>query len=238
MDSELIIGVTGPWKDRTSLVQDVAAKSGGYLLAGNILHNASANVGYEIDVYDHEPTLKEAYYYAGQGRFDEEFLEEVGRHTYTVYLFAKSGGDFLPSLVAAVGGLLKAGGTGVKVETSGIAFTGEEWNELLHSTDPFLLYSHFVALIGDESSYYSVGMKSFELPDIVVPNQLDATNAADIMNQFNYYCITEQPTFAEGHTFSLSADSDVYTLSFRADTRYGEEHPFSNPYGLVFLIKA
>ncbi|WP_353652066.1 hypothetical protein [Bacillus sp. AFS001701] len=36
-ESQIIIGIPGNWKNRTELIQAVATKSEGYLMAGNIM---------------------------------------------------------------------------------------------------------------------------------------------------------------------------------------------------------
>lgn len=35
-EAQIIIGIPGKWKDRTDIIQSVASKSGGYLLAGQM----------------------------------------------------------------------------------------------------------------------------------------------------------------------------------------------------------
>jgi hypothetical protein len=43
-------------------------------------------------------------------------------------------------------------------------------------------------------------MHHFDLPDAQVPRSLPDGDAAHLMNQFNFYCLSESPEFAEGHT--------------------------------------
>ncbi|MGG2027224.1 hypothetical protein AB1282_16115 [Gottfriedia sp. S16(2024)] len=74
-ESQIIIGIPGIWKNRTELIQTVATKSEGYLMAGNIIHNAQKNIGFQVEVYDHEPNLKESFIYACRDSFQQSLLD-------------------------------------------------------------------------------------------------------------------------------------------------------------------
>ena len=56
--------------------------------------------------------------------------------------------------------------------------------------------------------------------------------AADTMNQFNFYQIVEKPTMESGHTFSRTPDSFKYRLTLISDHRHEAGDPFKNPNGL------
>ena len=64
METQIVIGVPGLWKDRTELIQEVVSKSS-YILAGNVMHHKEKEIGFEIDIYEQDPSLREAFFYAG-----------------------------------------------------------------------------------------------------------------------------------------------------------------------------
>src|SRR5206468_6299477 len=97
----------------------------------------------------------------------------------------------------------RIGGIAVKVESAGVAHTFERWTELLTGT-PFDLYCACVALVGGERYFYSCGMHHFGLPDSAAPRTLPVEEAAESMNQFNFWRISERPVLASGHTFSIT----------------------------------
>lgn len=110
IEADVVIGIPGQWKSRTELIQKVAAKSGGYLLAGSIIHNGNKNIGFEVEVYEQDPNLKEAFIYAGGDSFEESLLEEIDTHTYIVYIFAnKNSLEGLKEIIDVGTALLKAG---------------------------------------------------------------------------------------------------------------------------------
>ncbi|MDP7978537.1 DUF4261 domain-containing protein [Bacillus sp. WLY-B-L8] len=237
-EPQIIIGIPGLWNDRAELVQKVVRKSGGYLLAGNIIHNAKGDIGFEVDIYEHDPSLAEAFLYAGGERLGEDILGEISNHIYTVYVIAKVRNIHTVKEVIDVGmGLLNAGGTAVKIETTGVAYSKEEWKEIADNKEYFLIYSHFVTLVGDENSYYSCGMQSFGLPDVVISAHIDVEEAADLLNDFNLYNLVEMPKLKDGETISFTQTSPVYKLAHCKDYRYERDDLFYNSCGLWELKK-
>jgi hypothetical protein len=236
-EAQVIIGIPGKWRNRTELIQAVASKSEGYLMAGYILHNAKKDIGFQVEVYEYDPNLKEAFSYASRDSFDGSLLDEIGQHTYTVYVIANvTDFDGLKEVVDVGAALIKAGGLAVKVETSGIAHTKDGWDQLVKNKEYFPIYSHFVTLIGDEESFSSCGMKAFGFPDVVTPSSIPPEAAADLLNNFNLYNLVEKPTFKSGETFSLGEESAIYRIQYINDFRYEEDDVFFNPFGLLDLI--
>lgn len=233
METQIVIGVPGLWKDRTELIQEVASKSS-YMLAGNIMHHKEKKIGFEIDIYEQDPSLGEAFFYASGKRFDEELLSKLENHTYTVYVIAKVDDTERLQEVIDVGmELLHAGGLALKVETAGIAYSKEEWQELAADKEIFPMYSHFVTLVGDEEDgYYSCGMQAFNLPDVVLDGGIDPEVAVDVLNDFNLHNIFEKPNLKDGDTISFTDDSPVYRLTHYIDDRYEQDDPFYNPCGI------
>ncbi|WP_128856567.1 DUF4261 domain-containing protein [Bacillus sp. CDB3] len=239
METQIVIGVPGLWKDRMELIQEVVSKSN-YMLAGNIMHHQEKEIGFEIDVYEQDPSLGEAFFYASGERFDEELRRELEKHTYTVYVIAKVDDTERLQEVIDVGmELLNAGGLALKVETAGVAYSKDEWKELAENKEIFPMYSHLVTLVGDEEDgYYSCGMRAFNLPDVVLDGGIDPEVAVDLLNDFNLHNILEKPNLKDGDTISFTEDSPMYRLSHYIDERYEQEDPFYNPCGLWQLESA
>jgi hypothetical protein len=95
----------------------------------------------------------------------------------------------------------------------------------------FDLYCAMVLLVADDQSFYSCGMHLFDLPDCSVPDSIDAEDAAELMNQFNFWRIQEQPPLQNGHTFSVSADA-AYRLTLGPDPRHTASDTSHNPRGI------
>lgn len=99
-----------------------------------------------------------------------------------------------------------------------MAHSAERWRELANSENLFDLYTAFVTLIGGKGYFYSCGMHNFGLPDCSVSNSVAANEAAVLMNQFNFYQLSESPDLQSGQTFSVDAASPRYKLKMQSDT--------------------
>jgi Domain of unknown function (DUF4261) len=235
-EADVVIGIPGQWKSRTELIQAVATKSEGYLLAGSVIHNGDKDIGFEVDVYEQDPNLKEAFIYAGGDTFEESLLEEIDKHTFTVYVFAnKNSLEGVKEIIDVGTALLKAGGLAVKIETTGVAHTIDAWFQLFEDQDAYPIYSHFVTLVGTDDSFYSCGMKAFGLPDVAVPSIIPADEAAELLNDFNLYDLVDRPIFKDGETISMKEDSPRYEVHSNEDFRYEKDDMFFNPYGIYIL---
>jgi hypothetical protein len=233
-ERETIIGIPGPWKDRKDFLLRIVTTTGGeFMWAGLILMNSKEKDHVKAELYEADPHMRTAFEYAGHGKLPAQTLDEVERHLTTIYLhfpLAVSGQQ--QRLKRFTGVVKEVGGIAVKIETCGVAHTWETWEEILDSENPFDLYRGFVTLTGDEDCYYSCGMHHFSLPEVQVPRALEIPEAAELMNQFNYYQIVEQPELSSGHTFSLTPDSPRYRLNLVEDTRHEPDDLFHNPHGV------
>ncbi|MGE7885270.1 DUF4261 domain-containing protein [Bacillus sp. NPDC094077] len=232
-EPQIIIGIPGLWKSRTELVQEVVSNSGGYILAGNIINHMDKDISFEIDVYDYDPSLGEAFLYASGGRFDQEWIHKLEEHTHTVYVIANVGDIQSIKEVIDVGmALLNAGGIALKIETVGVVYSKEEWKELADNKEEFPIYSHVVTLVGEEDGYYSCGMQAFALPDVIVHTSMNPEEVANLLNDFNLYNLVEKPKLKDGDTISFTENSPMYKVSYCEDYRYEQDDLFYNPCGL------
>lgn len=231
MNKKVVIGVPGTWSSRTELVTSIAKQSGGYLFAGNVLMNVATRDACEVDVYEHDETLERAFRIAGGDRLSEQALEQIAQHTFALYLVGSdlslAGVLSMRRLAAAV---LRAGGLAVKIESTGIAHEAQEWLREVESEAIGVVYPEFITYIGAQEYYYSCGMKNFGLPDASVSADVNSSVAAQTMQVFNIYQLTEAPVFETGHTFSIAAEAPKYRLSHQP-YGYGADDPLDNPFG-------
>lgn len=218
------------------MIQAIAAKSEGYLMAGYILHHVEKDISFQVEVYEHDPDLTEAFTYAGKDSFDDSFLSEIEQHTFMIYVIADvKGFEDIKNIIDAGAALLKAEGLAVKIETAGLAHSKDNWFDLIQDQDYFPVYSHFVNLIGDEKRCFSCGMKAFGLPDVAVPSSMPIEEAAALLNNFNLYNLVESPSFKNGEVFSMDENSQRFNVQLIQDDRYEEDDVFYNPFGILHL---
>jgi len=234
-EPSIILGIPGNWKSRSEIVTSIVAKSGGFLFAGEILMHVPSGTHFEIDIYDHDPTLAEKVRFGGMGQIAEEDIVALDDHTFTLYLLAyETGRDVVARMMDAAVGLLNAGGLVVKVENAGFSVGATQWREHAAVKAACSLYRSMVALVGDEGEYFTCGMGAFALPDCAVIES-DLQTAFEVATEFCCFLMDEMPKIAEGHTFGVSEGSKRYRISFDDYTYYPSGDMFHNPNGLWIL---
>ncbi len=122
----IVIGIPGRWTDGTAIIETTAKDSAGYMFVGMTLTNLESNWSCELDVCEHDPDLRRAFETAGSGRIDDSTLDEIGAHSFTLYLSCDGGAlDKARALMNAATAMLDCGGLAVKIESTGIAHTTE-----------------------------------------------------------------------------------------------------------------
>ncbi|MEM5018698.1 DUF4261 domain-containing protein [Metabacillus indicus] len=235
-NTQLVIGVPGTWKNRTEIIQAIASKSEGFLMAGNIILDSQTNKEYQVEVYDYDSTLSDAFSNACRESLSKDVLTKINNHTHTLYVITDV--RHIEDVINVVGvgaGLLKAGGIAVKIENSGVAHSKEVWLELQNNHEYSLIYSHFVNIVGDKNLLYSCGMQFFGLPDVITRSSLATKDAADLIDNFNLYNLVERPSIKNGETFSIGKSTPIMKIQLSNDKRYDKDNLFYNKFGLIEL---
>ena len=230
---EIVIGIPGNWQTRSDIVQAIAKKSEGFLFAGGVLLDKTTQSSFNLEIYEHDPNLSKAFAMVGGNGFNEIDLATINSHTFTLYLINNGGSLTLAQQVLDVGcGLLKAGGLGVKVETTGKAHNMENWFALAGAKNETALFHAFVTLIGNIGIYYSCGMHNLGFRDAIIEDNIKPSDAARLLQTYLLYVLIEKPEIIDGHTFSESEHSPNYRLHGVPCNTYPSEHAFYNPYGM------
>ena len=236
---ELVLCVPGPWKDRADFIRAiVSATRGEYLFAGMVLANPTKEDHIPLHLMPRSSGMRTAFEIAGHAKLSESVLDDINQHQSTAFLHFPVQIISQRERVASFCRVLQqAGGIAVKVESAGVAHEWNIWFAILASENLFDLYRSFVVLIADKAHYYSCGMHHFNLPDVEVSKSTEIKEAADLMNQFNYWQIVEEPKIAPGHTFSIKPDSTRYKITRLDDTRHKAEDLFHNANGIWRLTQ-
>lgn len=234
----VLLCIPGPWPDRSDFLKAVITQepAGRFMYAGAILADLHEKDHVALEFAPMDAHMGHAFETAGQGRLDATTLAQVEQHRSVVYLHLD--GDVRDQL-GRIGKftrlLQRVGGVAVKVESAGIAHTWDGWFGRLDGT-LFDVYCLMVVLIGGEAWYYSCGMHHFALPECALPRSVPVEEAAELMNQFNFYRIVEAPVLASGHTFSMSAQAPVHELMQMDDQQHEPGDPFFNEHGVWHLL--
>jgi len=237
MSVTTVIGIPGKWNDREELMRSIAGTRDGYVLILNHMHNLhdKSEPPIEVELYEHEPAMREAFRYAGKHTFTEEQLEQIDQHTQTVYLIGPGGSpENLARLTRAATAVLKAGGLGVKIESTGLAHTPENWLHFVNSNYGDLRYLFlYVTYLQNEQGVYSVGMQNLGLPEAIISLEEEAEpqDALDQIQSFLTYLVMEKPAMLNGDTFSLKKSAPRYEVTREYCTFWPSDDLFHNPFG-------
>lgn len=163
-------------------------------------------------------------------------MTAIAGHRSVVYLVGLGGSrQNAESLMRAGAALLRAGGLGVKVESTGLSYKPSDW--LDHCDKLHLFFAHralVVYLTG--ADVCSCGMHNLGLKDAATDSQGDPTAATELLRVFTRYLFTESPTIRPGQTFSVAKDARAYRIEEEHSQSYEQGSLFHNPYGLWWLV--
>ena len=218
------------------------ARKGAYFFAGNMLTCLSANTHFLFELHEADPALASAFEQAGRfSAMSVEAVATVVEHQMVAYLLTSpeqpANGASARAIAQAAEALLDAGGLAVKVETAGKAFEAAKWRELLAHEEAGPLWELFVAVAikAPDGASFTCGMHNLGLKDALVRN-VPTAEAIQLLRNFTYFCVAEQPELATGHTFSLTVDAPVYRLAEVKEQPYADHLEFANPYGMWELL--
>jgi hypothetical protein len=231
MNSSMIIGIPGAWIDRSVITTSIA-RTHKFVFAGMLLMDIQTQASCGLEIYDYDPNMRKSFEIAGQGRISDEVLQKIADHRHTLYAICDSPSIETATWMLEAGvGLLSAGGLAIKVESAGLAHTAEDWQALAADRSPAALYQAFVTLLSSDNYYYSCGMHNFGLPDVSLSHQVEPQTASQILNEFNYYQLVEQPSFVDGHTFSTALEAPRFKLLRCSYEGFDYSDPLYNPFG-------
>jgi len=231
-----ILCIPGNWNDRTEIVTAIAESNlNEFIFAGMVLLNLKTNQGFALEICERDERMKESFKWAGMvNRVSGQFLDEIDQHKYVIYVSAETGDTESARAMAEAGmAILKAGGTGIKVETAGKAFTKEHWAECLNDFQEANLYQMFVldSISDGNGTTYSCGMHNLGLKDCIVYNE-EFQEAVNLISIFAYYQLIDKPEIRVNQTFAAAADAPVFVISEERNQPNKGDELFENPYGM------
>src|SRR5262249_36899830 len=172
---EVVICIPGEWQSRDEFRRSIVERSDGYVFAGSSLLETKTSDIFELQFEGPDPRMLEAFRAAGWHWRDTDEMARIAGHSSVVYIIGHGGSPKnTEALIVAAAGVIKAGGLGVKIETSGLAHAPAVWLELAKYAYLNSAYRAFVLCVtGDE--VYSCGMHNLGLREAIV----DAAGAAD-----------------------------------------------------------
>lgn len=228
-----VLCLPGTWGDREEF--RAACGRAGLAAAGAFIVDTLSGAHLEVDFQPRDERMREAFAASSGGEVEGAELEAIGEHRSVVYLLG-DGGDLekLRPMVQIAVRLLPYGALGIKVESAGVSAPIERWMELSVRFDPFGLIRCFVVAATTEDGAYSCGMHNLGLPDVEIAG-VPPAEASKTLDQFNLYQLVEHPSLKDGQTFAREQGARAFRLKKLACTRFPEDDPFHNPFGVWHL---
>lgn len=242
-ESSVVLCIPTSCESREELFGELTKNNiGNYLYAGLILMNLKTQESFGLEICERDPGMKKSFEVAGKMTgLSEDFLEQIDTHRTVAYLTGKSGSfENSFAIAKAAEAILNSGGLGVKVESSGKAFTSQQWLTSTIEFDEMKLYELFVLETiydHDNALTYSCGMHNLGFRDVAVRNE-EFHSAYELIRMFNIFRFIDKPVLNEGETFRLRADSDRYFLHHMSSPPTEGQDLFENPFGFWELQKA
>ena len=230
----IILGIPGPWDTLDALAHAISTTSTFRLDSAGLVRQSDQH-RFQLELVEHDPTLRDSYAIANRQSLNEDDLARIAGHVQTAYLVCPGGTlDAAQDAMQAADILLAAGGYAVKVETSGIAHSAGEWHtQTLRSNEHVgALYITYVALVAGNGCYYSCGMHNLGLSDAVICGDLTAPEAGAVLRDFLMSVIHGQPGLTDGDVSLSDATEAQYTLTHEPCKTWPSDDPFYNPYGI------
>ena len=236
-----IICIPGLWNTWEEFILSVIDSTNGeYIAAGNILMNTKKNRHYTIDFCEYDYGMMDSFRYAGMvTRVTDGFLVQIALHKHVIYISGQTGNlEEARHIASAADAVLKAGGIGIKIETTGKAFEKNKWCSMLESFEESNLYEMFVvdSIVNQDGSVYSCGMQNLGYKDTITSGD-EFQTAVDLIKIFGYYQIVDKPTIQNKQTFSTVVDSPRYRITEELNQPYRGHKYFENPFGMWRLTK-
>lgn len=236
---DIVLSIPGPWANWNAFAEAMSQRHGAaFLTAGRMIFSRDSDYRMAIVFSSHNPELEASFRAAAAGRLNDAQLASVAEHKSVVYLTA--GGSALEKVFAASAcatAVLQAGGTAVKVESAGAAFSPEDWQSL--TSDDIAFVAAFLGLERNEpGSIRSYGLRAFALRDVLCHGDYPDNVLDFIADNYIKHLLFENPEINDGETFTAVPDAPVFTISVTADIKNPAGHAFHNPYGLIVLEPA
>ncbi|WP_289055940.1 hypothetical protein [Carboxylicivirga marina] len=228
--------IPGIWENRSDIVSSITKENlGDFLFAGTVIMNLKTKQGFELEIHERDENMREAFKCAGiVNRLSDNFLNQIEQHNYVIYLIGETGSLKDAKAISEAGeAILKAGGIGIKVESTGKAFSKEHWTSLLMDFQESNLYEMFVldSIHDGNSTTYTCGMHNLGFKDCIVSN-IKFQESVHLLTIFGYYQIVDKPDIKEKQTFSEDINSPVYQIVNEPNQPYKGDELFENPYGM------
>ncbi len=192
--------------------------------------------GTEVEVNFREPDDQFVSVFAGACRREPTDAEKASIENYSVQVCLTGPGgseEDAAAMMRAAVAILQAGGAGVFIDNSGIAFGATAWREMAEEPNMEALSFAFVNIVRSRTETYTVGMHVLGLPDLLMRPE-DIGDEGSVMIEMIQYFSSRDEIVGNGHIIA-DLRGPRFMVSSIKDNKIPKHSPMHNPWGRLRL---
>lgn len=164
-------------------------------------------------------------------------LERVRHYTVNIGVMGPGGSlEAARTMMQAAAAIVQAGGAGVFIDNSGLAYGGEQWLDFADDGSADALSFAYVSIVRGQTEAWTMGMHVLGLPEIKM-RRADIEPEGDlIIEVLRYMCHSDRPV-DQGHVLLLE-DGNVLHVTSKTELDFAAGSPMHNPFGCLMLLPA
>ena len=130
--------------------------------------------------------------------------------------------------------MIGAGGAGVFIDNSALAYGGQNWLDMTEEGSPDALSFAFVSIVRGKKDVWTMGMHVLGLRNIVMKRQDIEQYGFDIVDVIRYLSRSDKP-IADGHILA-DLEGPRFRVSQQDSPNEPKDSPMHNPFGRFKLV--
>ena len=168
---------------------------------------------------------------------DDE-LAVVSRYTVNVGLTGEGGSlESALTMMQAGAAIVRAGGAGVFIDNSALAFGGRDWLELVDDGGPEAISFAFASIIRGSEEVYTMGMQVLGFPNLLMRSRDVDDRAETVIEIIRYVCGGDRP-IAVGDILADDQGQPRFRVIAKKDDGFEAQSPMHNPFGILKIVSS
>jgi len=230
----ITLRIPGDWSHPSELVERLPA---GFRLTPDVLVLPN---GAKIDFIPLSPDDQFASIFESSCRrppTDEE-LAVVARYTVNVGLTGPGGSlESALAMMQAGAAIVRAGGAGVFIDNSALAFGGKDRLELTDDGGPEAISFAFASIVRGQNDVYTMGMQVMGFPNLLMRSRDFDDRGETVIEIIRYICSGGRPIDV-GHVLADDEGRPRFQVVAKTDDEFDAQSPMHNPFGVLKIVSA
>ncbi len=227
---EVTLRIPGTWAGPHEFAE--AIPTGCRLTAKSLILRDGTKV--EINIRDKDDQFVSVFATACRREPTDDEKKAIERYTVQVCLTGPGGTNKnAAAMMRAAVAILDAGGSGVFIDNSALAFGATQWREMAEIGDSDALSFAFVNIIRGKTEAYTMGLHVLGLPDLIMRTEDLGEDGSVIIEMIQYLCSRERKV-GDGHVIA-DIHGPRFLVTAVKENKVPARSPMYNPWGHLRL---